>query len=405
VIRYKNIIIVFCILNSLRGYSQLQQIYTGSNATLRDLSVINGNIMISGWHDYLAHSNDECNTLIPLTIPGPTGYITRIQRLDANTVFLLSYTPSETYLYKSTDGGNNWVQKSNTTGAFNHEIGFFDSTEALMTDGPYLLRTTNGGSSWTNISSPFQIGMTSIKTYDDSLVCIVGVDVLSGGIRLSKDRGHTWPFGWGLGYNPTDIFFLNKDTVFGVSQGGGFTKTMNGGTTWDGSSEPPINNCYGVYFKNANEGYMIGANQEGSGLILKTIDLGKTWSTFNTGIKTTLLNMAILNDSIAILTGTGGVLLKWNYTNTVFTGLNEKQPDRVIRLFPNPVTHELQFSNSSGQEGYFNISIRNTIGQVVYSDERSDLSEPIEVSHLAKGVYFISLQSGGQQKVLKFMKQ
>ena len=403
---FKTLYIITTLFVSSLGLCQIKQINTGTSAYLYDLSVINQNIVINGNNDYLVKSIDECNTLSPLAIPGPTGYITRLQRLDLNTVFLLSYTPSQTLLHKSTDGGNNWIQKSTTSGAFSHDFRFFDSTEALMTDGPYLWRTTNGGASWTNNNSPFSIENTAIKTYGDSMVCVAGVNVLLGGIMLSKDRGHTWPYGWGFGKNPTDIFFLNKDTIFGVSKAGGFTKTTNGGLTWDNSSEPPINNCYGIYFKNGKEGYLVGADIDGNALVVKTTDLGKTWSSFNINIKSTLTKMAVLNDSIAILIGSSGVLLRWNYSNTIFTGIVENYLNSIaLTVFPNPVKNKLNFESNNTSFENLKINMSNTFGQTVYSKDVFDLKEELDINFLESGIYYLKLESEKGYKVFKIVKE
>lgn len=397
---------------SFAGKCQIKQLNTGTNAYLRDLSVIDKNIFIHGNgndFNYLVKSNDECNTLIPIAIPGPTtGYITRIQRLDTNTIFLLSYTPSQTLLYKSHDGGNNWIQKSSTSGAFSHEIAFFDSTDALMTDGPFLWRTTDGGSTWISATPDFGVGYETIKVYGDSMVCMGSIGVSSvGAFKISKDRGQTWPYGGGsLGLYPTDSYFLNQDTVLCISSGGGFNKTLNGGQSWHPSTTDFIYSAYGICFKNYKEGYVTGADNQNNGIVVKTTDLGQTWSTFNTGIKTTLLNMAILNDSIAILTGSDGVLLRWNYTNTIFTALGENYLDNAgLKIFPNPVTDKLHVEVDSQLPLDLKLSISNTLGQVVFTKNTLDVKEELDISFLPQGLYYLKAENTSGQKVFKIIKE
>ncbi len=159
----------------------------------------------------------------------------------------------------------------------------------------------------------------------------------TGNFYLSKDRGNTWPYSWGIGSQPiTDFFFLNKDTIFGLSLYGGLAKSTNGGSNW-ANTFLPIYSSYGINFKNANEGFVVGANLQNKGIIARTIDAGQTWQTFNTGITTTLLNIVLLNDSIALLSGTNGVLLKWNYKNTLFTGINDNYLDAIgLEVFQIP---------------------------------------------------------------------
>ncbi len=404
----KAVIIFFIACFSLKNYCQVVQINTGTIENLIDLSVFKKNIMIGGWTGYVVKSNDECNTLSPLSTPNAANYATRLKRLDSNNVLLLSYTPSQTLLFKSSDGGLNWIQKSNTTGSFSHDFGFFDSLVGIMTSGITFHKTIDGGINWTQGVSPFQIGTNLLKTFGDSLVCMGGENVTGGGLVLSKNRGNTWGYGWGSfgSIQMTDCFFLNKDTIFGVTKGGAFTKTTNGGANWDSSSEPPIFNSYGVYFKRANEGYVVGMNDQNKGIIVKTTDLGQTWSTFNTGITTALLSIAFLNDSMALLTGTGGTLLKWNYKKSVFTGIvNNYLSDVLLKVFPNPIRDKLRFEFTDSSPADFYLSFDNSLGQVVYSKDHVDLREELDLNFLLPGIYYLKVGDGKVHKTFKIVKE
>jgi hypothetical protein len=361
------------------AFSQIKKIYTGTDAYLYDLSVFDRNIVISGTYDFMVKSYDGCANLTPLILPSTPGIITRLYRPDTNNMYLLAYNPSQTFSYKSTDGGNNWILKSTTSGAFSHDFIFFDSSEGLMTDGPFLWKTMDEGSSWTTTFSPHSVGTTAIKRYKDSLICLGGFSSSSGGFVFSKNRGKTWPYGWGGPgiIEMTDFFFLNEDTIFGISKGGAFVKTTDGGTNWNDFSEPPISNSFGVYFKNFKEGYVVGNNLQNEGIILKTADMGETWTTFNTGIKCSLKNIALIDDSIAIVTGSDGVLLRWNYANTVFTGMGERSLETErISVFPNPVQDKLrlEFYETSIQT-IAKIRFYNSVGILSHSQDNFDLKK------------------------------
>lgn len=371
--------------------------------------------MISGYFGYLAKSSDGCASLVPMSIPGPSGNATRIQRLDANTVFLLSYSPNGTYLFKSVDGGNNWIPRASSTGAFSHELSFFDTLSALMTDGPYLYKTVNGGNTWSNTPCPFQIGTTAIKTYGDSLVCLGGIDVSGTGFMMSKNRGNTWLPAWGTighGLEITDFFFLNKDTMFAVSkttnvpysEKAGFFYTTSGGSAWTDMGLPQLKDAYGVYFKSKKEGYVVGMDSLGYGTVVKTTDLGQTWFTFNTGYKTALMNIAFLNDSIGLLSGTDGILLKWNYKSSIFTSIQESIHDqRAITVFPNPAKEKLQVS-SNGSLSDYKLSILNTFGQLIYSESNVSGDHEIDLGQFSPGIYFLQIHHKEIQ-VIKFVKE
>lgn len=401
------IFLIFILLFRVeQGVCQLTQISTNSNATLRDVSVIKKNILIGGYFGFLGTCNNECNTLTNLTIPGPVGNATRIQRIDTNTIFLISYTTSQAFIYKSLDAGNNWVQKLSTTGDFNFEIAFFDSLEGMYSKPNGYSRTTDGGTSWTSGTIPinFPDGVNSFKIYGDSMIC---AGSSTGNFYLSKDRGHTWPLVYAYGFAGyqavTNFFFLNKDTIFAISYGGGFAKTLNGGLNWDNSAEPPIAQSHHITgLQTTNEIYVVGANSQNKGIVIKTTDFGQTWQTFNTGFNTTLLNITLLNDSIALLSGTNGVLLKWNYKNALFTGLNDNYLDNLgLQIYPTPVKDKLHLEYDQSD---LKLEITNSLGQTIYSPSEPLTEKEIDLSFLNNGVYFVKIQNSESQKIVKLIK-
>jgi photosystem II stability/assembly factor-like uncharacterized protein len=407
----KAIFIIFFICVSVIGFCQITEINSGTATHLLDLSVIDKNIVISGRNNYIVKSYDECNSFIPLTQPGPTTYLNRLQRIDTSISYLLSFTPNQLLLYKSIDGGYNWVQKLDTAGAFSSNISFFDSLEGIISMNSSIIRTKNGGTSWTSTVSPLAITSIMVK-YGDSLICIGGSDAnASGAIATSKDRGNTWiqSGGFPTPATPTGFCFLNNDTIFGVSSPGNFgayfTKTTDGGNIWQ-NSPIPLFRPNGIYFRSSLEGYVVGATSQTIGVILKTNDRGQTWSTFNTGVKTTILNIAFLNDSMALLTGSDGVLLKWNYKNSMFTAIDENVQEKAgTKIFPNPVEDKLHVAFENYIQEKLKLTITNIIGQEVYSINNFDLKWDFDVAFLASGIYYLEIESKNEKKVFKMIKE
>jgi hypothetical protein len=74
-----------------------------------------------------------------------------------------------------------------------------------------------------------------------------------------------------------------------------------------------------------------------------------------------------------------------------------QQEDYELEIYPNPTTDqfELVFLLSSRQD--IEITMINSLGQVVYFNERKDFlgqfKETIDVSNLSKNVYFIQLKT------------
>src|SRR5690606_3751626 len=144
-----NIIFLLCFSFVLSGNCQITQINTGTNTHLADVSVIDKNILVCGLFNNLVKSYDDCNNISNVLLPGPASYANRLFRIDSNNLYLLSFTPNQSLFYKSTDGGNNWILKLDTTGGWSTQIAFFDSLEGIITAGKHFYRTSDGGDTWT----------------------------------------------------------------------------------------------------------------------------------------------------------------------------------------------------------------------------------------------------------------
>jgi hypothetical protein len=384
---------------------EITQINSGTNTDLLDISIIKNNIVICGLGSYLVKSYDECGTLIPLSLPASLSNFNRLQRIDTSLVFSLHRSsPSSSTLYKSTDGGYNWIKKQDTS-LYLTQFSFFDSYEGIVIgSSSNLIRTLDGGNTWSTGSYSLTGPPSVIKVFGDSMVCVGE----GGAFYLSKDRGHTWPYGGSL-WSPIDFFFLNMDTIFGLSlhtniNPSNFTKTFNGGVNWV-DSPIPLFSPLAIFFKSAKEGYVVGANTQTMGVIIKTTDLGQSWYSFNTGIQTQLTDIAFLNDSIALLTGTDGVLLKWNYKNTVFTEVDENTRESLaLKVVPNPVMDKLKLLYEANAK-LNKVTITNALGQTVLTLLEPTPDKEIDVSFLVSGIYYLRAESNIGQKVLKIIKE
>lgn len=381
--------------------AQLTILNTGVTEEIKSISVVQGKIVVAGIKSYLTKSYDACNTLIPVILPfSPqnTSFY-ELSMIDTSIIYLAAHSFNNNYtIYKSQDGGNSWIQKYDTVEPFLSNTLFFDATEGITAGAGYLLlRTKNGGGSWTQDNWPL-IMTISLKSYGDSILFAGGGTTSGmGDFLLSKNRGKTWYGGGAFGGNgyPKDIYFLNKDSIFVIASFGSgdgmIAKSINGGQNWV-YNYIPIGNPQALQFKNANEGYVIGSNATNYGTILKTNDLGKTWSTFTTPFKANLNDMKFINDSIALVCGSNGLLFKWNIKSAVFTGLKTNYiEDELFSLYPNPSKAIVNVDLKTFNLEKGSLSIFNLIGETVYSLSDIKQKQEIDLSFLPSGIYLINL--------------
>ncbi len=219
------------------------------------------------------------------------GYICLAKFLDANTGFVaLGLTPGwlspqPVGVYKTTDGGQSWVQCTTPSG-YSGEIG-----DILMTDSlngwlamtcwgggvSALWNTTNAGLTWNE--SPLQGSGTSVAITPSAMIV---TDLLNQG-HISTDGGNT--FTSSLPSSTNGITF--SDSIHGAIsdfRSQNWLYTSDGGITWDNASlnveSWSVASIAGSPdFYAAPEGPTDGSPY--SPQIFKSTDFGKEWNSIS----------------------------------------------------------------------------------------------------------------------------
>ena len=209
-----------------------------------------------------------------------------------NTVIYIG--PAYGGVWKSTDGGINWVpltdnQNSMSMGAIvldpdNPQIIYAGTGEATYSGASYsglgLLKSTDGGATWIQITAglPAHTYFSRIVIrpgHNNELLAAMG----SAGLYKSTDSGNSWSAKIGgrcdeVRYSPTG------DTVFAVGSGTGFKRSVDGGDTfsnfssgWTLGERNHFDYCYN------SPAYMYAASYSSSAFkVYKSTDYGLTFS-------------------------------------------------------------------------------------------------------------------------------
>ncbi len=91
--------------------------------------------------------------------------------------------------------------------------------------------------------------------------------------------------------------------------------------------------------------------------------------------------------------------------NVISTGIQNISLEDQIYFFPNPVKDklnmELPYSNAK-----FQLTVTNILGKSVYGLDNINGRQPaIDLSFLTSGVYFVIIQNGSAQKILRILKE
>ncbi len=201
-------------------------------------------------------------------------------------------------VWKSTDGGVNWVpltddQPSMAMGAIvldpdNPQIVYAGTGEATYSGSSYsglgLLKSTDGGSSWTQITSGLPVHsyfsrLVIRPNHNNELLAAMGYN----GLYKSTNSGISWNVALTgrcdeVRYSPTG------DTVFVAGAGTGFKRSIDGGATFSTFSTGLAlgeRNHFDYCFN--NPAYMYAAAYSSSSFkVFKSTDYGVTFSQVST---------------------------------------------------------------------------------------------------------------------------
>ena len=217
-------------------------------------------------------------------------------------------TSSNSYIIKTSNGGENWIKVLNDTGRSFSDIQFINNTtgyaSTLYGNGTSkLFKTNDGGNNWVRLYSPGMFNeFLDISVVSDNEVWMADRNGFSGGIFRSTNGGVNWENKYPpqLSNGPTKIYMINSRIGF-ISNGNDsnkyIKKTTDSGDSWFLTSGGTGWND--IYFRDSLTGWrsIISLNN-----FKKTTDGGLTWKTIlnasignpNVGIR----NFDVVNDTI-----------------------------------------------------------------------------------------------------------
>ncbi len=331
------------------GVSWIQSYVETTAATFWDIDLVDADhVWAAGTAGRVARTADGGSTWTTKSLTTPP--LNSIEFIDSSRGFAL---PSIGPIYKTSNGGENWV--SQVVGSATHA---WSSAFAKPIGGAIYLagrlnqtgnmngslsaigkiyKSTDGGQTWIEKFKDERFPLLSRITFADPYTGWASGP--RGGLLKSSDGGETWsPIG-GANNGIQDISFADSQNGWAVGGGGMILRTTNGGANWSLQSGAPVPwnasipmdipySLNSIAVIDANTAFVAGGRQMGTvyggALIQKTTNGGATWTvSYGTSFSSTLgyrltaLDFADSQHGCAV--GTYGTFLRTSDGGTTWT--------------------------------------------------------------------------------------
>lgn len=258
--------------------------------------------------------------------PGPGGTSILVLAVDPQNPSTL-YAGTESGIYKSTDGGNSWLDSTNNLLTYYGDIPSVtalvihptsSNTIYLGSNSGGVFKSIDGGRSWTPCNNGITTLFIATVVIDPNNPAVLYAGTLGhdgeGGIFKSSDNGQTWTtLNMGL---PMSVFVYsividpeNTNIIYADLYGDGIYKSINGGQTWTAYNTGEFIRFGRVLVMDPNVPTTMYLGTANMGMF-KSVNGGKTFTQINQGISSKLSIMAVwVADSSTIYAGTedGGI--------------------------------------------------------------------------------------------------
>jgi photosystem II stability/assembly factor-like uncharacterized protein len=332
-----------------------------------------------------------------------TIYWNTIETVGPDTVFATATIGSGDVIFRTVNGGGNWVPVASQPNGFFNGVRMFDHLNGFAVSDPVagawvILLTSDGGASWhPTASPPLRVGT---ETGFSNSAAIAGQSFAwfgTGNHRIyhSTDGGVRWD---SISTGNDDCYAIwFADPAHGImGTGNGIAYSTDAGATWSAVSLGM--EVYGVTWTISSGFWAAGGKT-----VTRSTDGGVTWKT-SLSTSFYIQHLSFTEDGGALYGLAGGDSGKV----AIYNGLLDGAPDskagrptdyRVFQNYPNPFNPSTTIRYDLPHASRVSLKVYNTLGQEVatlVNDTKAAgvYTVQFDAGRLASGVYFYRLQAG-----------
>jgi hypothetical protein len=324
---------------------------------------------------------------------------------------------------KSTDGGNNWTSQLDTITFYSvyfvdEFTGWAAGSEGFIF-GPWqgvIFKTTNGGENWVRQSVEIDNRLYDIYFVDENIGWAVGED---GIILNTTDGGENWiSQSSATTNNLSSVHFIDENTGWVVGANGTILKTTNGGiipvelTSFTAIAQ---SDYVELKWTTATELNNLGFEIERK---LDNSDWDRIGFVEGHGTTTSPIEYSYSDDIKNITANSLAYRLKqidfdgsYEYSDEVLVGNPAPSDYALHQNYPNPFNPVTIINYSLPLKSQVELVVYNTLGEEVIQlvneeKEAGSYSVQLNATGLSSGIYFYQLQAGSfvETKKMVLMK-
>jgi photosystem II stability/assembly factor-like uncharacterized protein len=398
----KYILLIAILLLSPPANSQWQLQIIPVNKPVTGLEFVDS---LKGWA-VTSWGSEQDSCYILHTINGGTDWLVQ-HRMSGNSWdcidMLNSLTgyigggPSNAVIFKTIDGGKNWINIPNPISVFIEDIFFLNKDSGYVCNSIFrdVWRTSDGGQSW-------QIKNNGISASGTRRLFFLNYNTgycgATGALFKTTNAGENWFGISGFQNSIISIFFLDEETGWiggGNSGGNGTMWTTNGGINW--SLGQGGSGGYDIIFLNNRIGWAGNVFPN----IIKSTDAGLNWYTQILD-STSSRNISMI-DTLLGWTGRERIAKTTNGGLSFINSNTEITPDdyKLYQNYPNPFNSQTKISFEIVRSSNVKLNIYDITGREISRWKSEGLLPSgrheflFNAERLSSGIYFYKLEVTG----------
>jgi photosystem II stability/assembly factor-like uncharacterized protein len=332
-------------------------------------------------------------------------------------------------VFRSTDGGNSWMQaNAGLTNPYLLSIavdsaGYVFVGAAIINCNPNCLpsmfRSTDNGYNWNATTTGI-----SDSTGFDALAVNSSGHIFAGGslfpdhavLYRSTNRGNDWSrifSGPDSVHSVLSLAINSAGDVFAGTHGGGVFRSTDEGATWtQANTGLGGNTMVWSLAVNARGDIFAGiANGTFGYGVMRSIDNGNTWELLNSGLTDTFVYSLAITPTDHIFAGTNSAgVFRSTESTTSAREVSDGLPERFAleQNYPNPFNPSTTISFALPSRSFVSLKVFDALGRtvgVLFSEElpAGMYSPQWDATDLATGMYFCRLQTGSYIETKKLV--